>query len=47
VLLLQAMYNENVVGIWATIVVSACLGMGLYSLVSLAERKIVFWGGEQ
>lgn len=47
VLLLQAMYNENVVGIWATIVVSACLGMGLYSLVSLAERRIVFWGGEQ
>lgn len=47
VLLLQAMYNENVVGIWATIVVSACLGMGLYGLVSFAERKIVFWGSEQ
>lgn len=47
VLLLQAMYNENVVGIWATIVVSACLGMGLYSLVALAERRIVFWGNEQ
>lgn len=47
VLLLQAMYNENVVGIWATIVVSACLGMGLYNLVALAERRIVFWGNEQ
>ncbi len=47
VLLLQAMYNENVVGIWATIVVSACLGMGLYSLVAVAERRIVFWGNEQ
>lgn len=47
VLLLQAMYNENVVGIWATIVVSACLGMGLYGLVTYAERKIVFWGSEQ
>ena len=47
VLLLQAMYNENVVGIWATIVVSACLGMGLYGLVSYAERRIVFWGNEQ
>lgn len=44
VLLLQAMYNENIVGIWATIVVSACLGIGLYGAVSLAERKIVFWG---
>lgn len=47
VLLLQAMYNENVTGIWATIVVSACLGMGLYGAVSYAERRIVFWGGEQ
>jgi NitT/TauT family transport system permease protein len=47
VLLLQAMYNENVVGIWATIVVSACLGMGLYGVVVYAERKIVFWGNEQ
>lgn len=47
VLLLQAMYNENMVGIWATIVVSACLGMGLYGIVSLAERRIVFWGNEQ
>lgn len=47
VLLLQAMYNENVAGIWATIVVSACLGMGLYGAVSYAERRIVFWGGEQ
>ena len=41
------MYNENVVGIWATIVVSACLGMGLYGLVSWVERKVVFWGNEQ
>lgn len=47
VLLLQAMYNENVVGIWATIVVSACLGMGLYGMVTFAERKVVFWGNEQ
>ena len=47
VLLLQAMYNENVVGIWATIVVSACLGMALYGAVAFAERKIVFWGNEQ
>lgn len=47
VLLLQAMYNENVVGIWATIVVSACLGMGLYGVVSRAERHIVFWGMEK
>ncbi|MFP5077971.1 ABC transporter permease [Rhizobium sp. YIM 134829] len=47
VLLLQAMYNENVVGIWATIVVSACLGTGLHGAVSYAERRIVFWGTER
>ncbi|MCQ1776200.1 ABC transporter permease [Neorhizobium galegae] len=47
VLLLQAMYNENVVGIWVTIVASACLGIGLYGAVSEAERRIVFWGAEQ
>lgn len=47
VLLLQAMYNENVVGIWATIVVSAALGMALYGVVTYAERRIVFWGNEQ
>ncbi|HEY0122446.1 MAG TPA: ABC transporter permease [Rhizobium sp.] len=47
VLLLQAMYNENVVGIWATIVMSAALGMALYTVVAYAERRIVFWGNEQ
>ncbi|MFB9949613.1 ABC transporter permease [Rhizobium puerariae] len=47
VLLLQAMYNENVVGIWVTIVASACLGIGLYTLVSEIERRLVFWGAEQ
>lgn len=47
VLLLQSMYNENVVGIWATIVCSAALGMALYGVVSYAERRIVFWGNEQ
>lgn len=47
VLLLQAMYNENVVGIWATIVCSAALGMSLFGAVSYAERRIVFWGNEQ
>lgn len=46
VLLLQAMYNENVVGIWVTIVASACLGVGLNAMVSWAERWIVFWGAE-
>ncbi len=47
VLLLQAMYNENVVSIWATLLVSALLGTGFYAVVAAAERRLVFWGAEQ
>lgn len=47
VLLLQAMYNENVVGLWAAILCAALLGTGLYAAVTAAERRIVFWGAEQ
>ncbi|MFD2239301.1 ABC transporter permease [Aureimonas populi] len=47
VLLLQAMYNENVTGIWAAIVVSAVLGIGFYGTIALIERGVVFWGNEQ
>ncbi|RAI02198.1 ABC transporter permease [Acuticoccus sediminis] len=47
VLLLQAMYNENYAALWAAIVLSAVLGLALYGLVALAERRIVFWGSEQ
>lgn len=47
VLLLQGMYNENVVAIWAAIAVCALLGTGFYAVVSLVERWLVFWGAEQ
>ena len=47
VLLLQAMYNESVVALWAAILCAAVLGTGFYALVALAERRIVFWGAEQ
>lgn len=47
VLLLQAMYNESVVGLWAAILCAALLGTGFYALVALAERRLVFWGAEQ
>jgi NitT/TauT family transport system permease protein len=47
VLLLQGMYNENVVAIWAALLVSAVLGLGLYAAVALLERHLVFWGAEQ
>lgn len=47
VLLLQGMYNENVVAIWAALLVSAVLGLGLYAAVAALERILVFWGAEQ
>lgn len=47
VLLLQGMYNENVVGIWAALFMSALLGTGFYAVVAFAERLFVFWGAEQ
>lgn len=47
VLLLQAMYNENVTALWAAILCAALLGTGFYALVAWAERRIVFWGAEQ
>ena len=46
VLLLQAMFNENVPALWAAIFTSALLGTGFYALVAFAERRIVFWGAE-
>ena len=47
VLLLQAMYAENVVGLWAAILCSAVLGTGFYAAVAAVERHLVFWGAEQ
>lgn len=43
VLLLQAMYNENMVGLWAAILASALLGTTFYGLMALLERTFVFW----
>ena len=45
-LLLQAMFNEQIPGLWAAIFGSAVLGMVCYGAVVLAERKIVFWSTE-
>jgi NitT/TauT family transport system permease protein len=47
VLLLQAMYNENFVAIWAALLVSALLGTGFYAVVAEIEHQLVFWGAEQ
>ena len=47
VLLLQAMYTEDVVRLWAAILCAAVLGTGFYAVVAAAERWFVFWGVEQ
>ncbi|SJZ32448.1 NitT/TauT family transport system permease protein [Enhydrobacter aerosaccus] len=47
VLLLQATYNENVVGIWAALLVAAALGTLFYAAVAGLERKLVFWRVER
>jgi NitT/TauT family transport system permease protein len=47
VLLLQAMYSENVVAMWAALLASALLGTALYAVVAAVERRVVFWGAEQ
>ncbi|MFV0246114.1 MAG: ABC transporter permease [Qingshengfaniella sp.] len=46
VLLLQGMYAENMVAIWASILCSAVLGVLLFSIIGFAERRIVFWGDQ-
>jgi NitT/TauT family transport system permease protein len=46
VTLINAMYNENVVVLWATILCCAILGSGLYALVDLVGRSVVFWKEE-
>ena len=46
VLLLQAMYNEQFVALWAAILVAGVLGASFYGFVAWAEHKIVFWKAE-
>jgi NitT/TauT family transport system permease protein len=47
VLLLQAMFTENVVAIWGALLAAALLGTGFYAVVAAAERRLVFWRTEQ
>jgi NitT/TauT family transport system permease protein len=47
VLLLQATYNENVVAIWAALLVASALGTLFYACVAGIERRLVFWRAEQ
>jgi NitT/TauT family transport system permease protein len=47
VLLLQAMFTENVVALWGALLAAALLGTGFYAVVAAAERRLVFWSAEQ
>jgi NitT/TauT family transport system permease protein len=47
VLLLQAMFTENVVAIWGALLAAALLGTGFYAIVAATERRLVFWSAEQ
>jgi len=46
VILLQAMYTEQVTVLWAAILCAAVLGTGFYAAIACAERRLVFWGAE-
>lgn len=43
VLLLQSMYNEDMVTLWATILLVALLGSLSFAAVALMERVMLFW----
>ncbi len=45
-LLLSAMFNEQIPGLWAAIFASAMLGLLCYGAVVLAEQRLVFWAAE-
>lgn len=47
VMILQATYTENTVGIWGALLAAALLGTVFYGCVAWAERRIVFWSAEQ
>jgi len=45
-MLLAAMFNEQIVSLWASILVAAAVGGTLCAAVALAERAMVFWREE-
>jgi NitT/TauT family transport system permease protein len=45
-MLLAAMFNEQIVSLWASILVAAAVGGTLFAMVALAERAMVFWREE-
>lgn len=46
VMLVQAMYSEDLPRLWAVIVTSGIIGAGLYGAVLAVRRTFVWWGTE-
>jgi NitT/TauT family transport system permease protein len=46
ILLLQAMYNENLPRMWALILVCGVIGILIYALFEAIERRWIFWKQE-
>ncbi|MDB5778976.1 MAG: ABC-type nitrate/sulfonate/bicarbonate transport system, permease component [Polaromonas sp.] len=46
VMLLQALYFEDVVRVWVLIIATGLLGSAFYGVVSLFERRFVWWRSE-
>jgi len=46
ILLLQAMYNENLPRMWALILVCGGIGIAIYALFEAIERRWIFWKQE-
>ncbi|MGE0714908.1 MAG: ABC transporter permease [Alphaproteobacteria bacterium] len=44
ILLVQAMYAENMPRLWSVVVACGALGAGLYGILAAIERRFVWWG---
>ncbi len=45
-MLLAALFNEQVVAMWAAILTAAAVGGAIFGVVALAEARLVFWRDE-
>lgn len=46
ILLVQAMYAENLASIWSVIVICGVIGVGLYGVLAGIQKRWIWWDGE-
>ena len=46
ILLVQAMYAENLAAIWSVIVACGAIGVSLYGILASIQKRWVWWEGE-